>query len=252
MTTEGEQNHHRTMGTVADKAIRAEPSNYHKLLAYLAGDGKLQRNYTQNIDELDTRYEQLQTKVPLPSCRPWPPSIQLHGSLRYTYCTACKDLRELQPSAHVNLDINNPSTLSCALCQFQQHSSRPGSGPGSFAKRRKTGAGRLRPNIILYDAHEADDPDADAKAKVITQDSKSYVDVMIVAGTRCTLGMARRTVRALAGAVKARGGTVIWVCKDPPPSDGGFRDLFNYRLEMCCEDFADVVRALLRKKGDSR
>jgi hypothetical protein len=33
------------MGAVADKAIRVKLSNYYKLLAYLAGDGKLQRNY---------------------------------------------------------------------------------------------------------------------------------------------------------------------------------------------------------------
>lgn len=78
------------------KTRQAEPTPFHDMLAVIAIEGRLQRLFTQNVDEIDTKLPSLATVIPLEEKGPWPTTIQLHGGLDKMVCCLCGKVSDLE------------------------------------------------------------------------------------------------------------------------------------------------------------
>ncbi|KAF6238757.1 hypothetical protein HO173_003264 [Letharia columbiana] len=85
---------YHAMVRALDKASkRARRTPFHEFLSLLGGpDRRLMRLYTQNIDGLEVALPFLGINAPLARRGPWPPTIQLHGTLKHMYCQQCKEI----------------------------------------------------------------------------------------------------------------------------------------------------------------
>ncbi|CCH41632.1 NAD-dependent deacetylase hst4 [Wickerhamomyces ciferrii] len=179
----------------------SEPTDFHKMLNDISKDGRLLRLYTQNIDCLETDLSDLQTTVPIKSNPPYPPTIQLHGTIKYMYCSKCRWNSTLQPEL-----FEGNEAPACPECT-ELDEIRILSG------KRSQGIGCLRPRIVLYNEFH---PDGEHIGQVSTLDLKSKPDCLIIAGTSLKIPGVRKLVRELARSVHAARGCVIWVNVDEP------------------------------------
>ena len=189
------------------KSATATP--FHHLLATLAGEGRLLRLYSQNVDGIDTGLPPLATQVPLPRKAPWPKTIQLHGGLEKMVCSKCHELSNFQPEL-----FDGPTPPACSNC-VEADQVRT-----THAGKRSHGVGRLRPRMVLYNEHN---PDDEAIGSVVKADLKTRPDALIVVGTTLKVPGVKRIVREMCRVVRdRRDGTTIWVNNDPPPPGPGF------------------------------
>ena len=219
---------HDMVRNLADLSAKAKPTPFHYMLASIAGEGRLLRLYSQNVDGLETSMQPLTTTTPLNKKGPWPRTIQLHGSLEKMYCTKCGEVRDLNPSIFVGTE-----TPDCPACTEVDHV-RVG-----IAGKRSHGIGRMRPRMVLYNEHH---PDEDAIGAVSLSDIKASPDAVIVVGTTLKVPGARRIVKQLC--VKARGkrnGLTVWINSDSQPPPPEFKDCFDILVEGKADDVATIV-----------
>jgi len=187
----------------------ATATPFHHLLATLAGEGRLLRLYSQNVDGIDTGLPPLATQVPLPRKAPWPKTIQLHGGLEKMVCSKCHELSDFQPEL-----FDGPTPPACSNC-VEADEVRT-----NHAGKRSHGVGRLRPRMVLYNEHN---PDDEAIGSVVKADLKTRPDALIVVGTTLKVPGVKRIVREMCGVVRdRRDGVTIWINNDPPPPGPGF------------------------------
>jgi len=179
----------------------SEPTQFHHMLNNISQDGRLLRLYTQNIDCLETSLPHLQTTVPIKSRPPYPQTIQLHGTIKYMYCSKCRWNSEIQPEI-----FNSNEAPACPEC-LELDEIR------TIAGKRSQGIGCLRPRIVLYNEFH---PDGEHIGQVSAQDLKSKPDCLIIAGTTLKIPGVRKLVRELARAVHAANGCVIYMNMDEP------------------------------------
>lgn len=97
-------NFHTTMCDLYDLCAKCKPTPFHDLLNDLSKESRLLRLYTQNIDCLDTNLPYLNTKNPL--TRPWPKTVQLHGTISEMICSKCSWTDTFNPSLFKTTDVS--------------------------------------------------------------------------------------------------------------------------------------------------
>lgn len=188
---------HTTIRSLYTLCQETCPTTFHQYLNKISMDGRLCRLYTQNIDCLDASLSHLETKVPL--ARPWPTTVQLHGTLAQTVCTKCHKLQEFKPHLFETSEV--PECPECIELESVRE----------LAGKRSLGIGKLRPRIVLYNEGN---PDAEAIGSVTEDDLTSRPDGLVVAGTTLKIPGVKRIVKEMAQAVHAAHGAVIWMNVD--------------------------------------
>ncbi|KFY24726.1 hypothetical protein V493_05051 [Pseudogymnoascus sp. VKM F-4281 (FW-2241)] len=223
----------------------------HKFIRALRDGGRLVRNYTQNIDMLET-LEGLTAELSRgtgargrfnPKLRKEPRTgndqkgdkhdsgvevVHLHGSLHSLRCSLCARLAQWDEDRQVTtLAGEGPE---CPWCS-ENSARREDKG------RRGLAVGRLRPDIVLYGEEH---PSADLVGPLITHDLSLNPDMLLILGTSMRVHGLKVMVREFAKAVHGRGGSVVFVNQTKPP-DSVWGDVIDYWVEWDCDAWvADV------------
>ncbi|KFY49762.1 hypothetical protein V496_09824 [Pseudogymnoascus sp. VKM F-4515 (FW-2607)] len=218
----------------------------HKFIRALRDGGRLVRNYTQNIDMLETR-EGLSAELELgtgargrfnPKLLKEPRTgndkegdkhysgvevVHLHGSLHSLRCSLCARLASWED------EDRHATTLAgegpeCPWCS-ENSARREGKG------RRSLAVGRLRPDIVLYGEEH---PSAHLVGPLITHDLSLNPEMLLILGTSMRVHGLKVMVREFAKAVHGRGGSVVFVNQTKPP-DSIWGDVIDYWVEWDCD-----------------
>ncbi|KAF7903769.1 uncharacterized protein EAF01_006818 [Botrytis porri] len=222
----------------------------HQFIRSLRDNGRLVRNYTQNIDCLEEREglttdlelgagdrTRFQTKIQGKSLtagtderggKETPPAtgvecVLLHGSLRKLRCGVCSKLTSWDEEDRETTTMAG-SAPDCPSC-ISSSISRQDKG------RRGLAVGRLRPDIVLYGEEH---PHANLVGPLIIHDLKLGPDVLLILGTSLRVHGLKIMVKEFAQAVHARGGSVIFVNQTKPP-ESQWGDVIDYWVEWDCD-----------------
>lgn len=226
---ESTSNFHSTVKDLHKLCNSASPSSFHRYLNDISNDGRLARLYTQNIDCLDSKLPHLTTRAPLE--RPWPKTVQLHGTINTMVCSKCHWKSELNPEL---FDDQVGETPDCPEC-LELDNVR------SIAGKRPQGVGKLRPRIVLYNEPN---PDAESIGAVSEFDLNSKPDGLIVVGTTLKIPGVKRMVRELSQAVHAAKGAVVWMNLDDPPLAFNTRE-FEGTFDMIVKGDCQIIPRLI-------
>ena len=228
---------HRLLCVLSQHCETARPTDFHWTLNGLAEEGRLLRLYTQNIDNLDADMRALGTAPPLRKdveSGTWPPTVQLHGSLRHAVCTKCHIIQPFDRTAFAQSD-----RPVCNRCTDPQ--------------KRAARVGRLQPRVTLY--NQKPEYDEEAINDVFKEDIAAGPDVLIVVGTSLHVGGARLLAEQFAKKVKNNGGTTMWINRadSRPPAgiswDFAVRGDCQYLATMLGTGFPGRRRALDSEAG---
>ena len=205
----------------------AKPTELHRMVQRWVTEGRVLRNYTQNIDGIETQLPQLQTMIPLPHPKEGrtPKLIQLHGTLLKMVCVGCKDITDINPEL-----FNGPNKPPCEVCEKRVNSEG----------KRKATIGWRRPRLLLYGEPGDDD---EAIRQTIKADLEAKPDVLFVFGTSLKVP----GVQALVKDMGSVAGLRVWCNKDPPPKIPGIE--WDLIVRGCCDELAK--RASHLGTGDS-
>ncbi|APA12667.1 hypothetical protein SS1G_03680 [Sclerotinia sclerotiorum 1980 UF-70] len=234
----------------------------HQFIRALRDNGRLVRNYTQNIDCLEEREglttdlelgagdrTRFQSKVQgksLPaggeerggkdaSVATGVECVLLHGSLRKLRCGVCSKLTSWDEEDRESTTMAG-SAPDCPSC-ISSSISRQDKG------RRGLAVGRLRPDIVLYGEEH---PHANLVGPLIIHDLKLGPDVLLILGTSLRVHGLKVMVKEFAQAVHARGGSVIFVNQTKPP-ESQWGDVIDYWVEWDCDAW---VLDLKKRRSD--
>lgn len=197
----------------------AKHTPFHHFLNSISEQNRLARLYSQNIDCLDTSLPHLSTSVPLQ--KPWPTTVQLHGSISKMNCVKCGWMSDLDPELFVGEDMP-----LCPACVDMEEARE-------VAGKRPQGVGKLRPRIVLYNEFN---PDAESIGELSESDLHSRPDGLVVVGTTLKIPGVKRIVREMAAAVHAMNGGVVWLNRDDPPTLGKpFEGVFDLLVKGDCQ-----------------
>ena len=198
----------------------AKPTEFHKLQNLLAEEGRLCRQYAQNIDCIDFSPE-----VPYLSAK----TVALHGRSDTVVCT--------KRNCHVDRFMPGMfQTAEFPLCE----QCRSRETDRARANLRPRSEGWLRPKIQLYGE---DSPDASQIETAFENDIKEAPNAVIIAGTRLKATGARNIAKEFCKAAKGENkeSIVVWVSLERPPLD--FSSLIDYVFCWDCDDFASWLLA---------
>lgn len=231
-------NFYTTVKDLHNLCSKSSPTPFHYLLSSIAQDQRLTRLYTQNIDCLDTRLPGMATKMPL--SKPWPKTVQLHGTIEQVYCSKCHYVAGMKPEL---FDSTNGSIPDCPECA-ELDSVR------EVAGKRTHGVGKIRPKIVLYNEPN---PDSEAIGAVTEADLSSRPDCLLVVGTTLKIPGVKRMVKELAQAVHAANGVNVWMnIDDPPPVLGTqFEDCFDLLIKGDCQIIPQLLMNYEQKMQDA-
>ena len=236
-----------------------EPSATHKFIRTLRDGGRLMRNYTQNIDGLESRtglcmdlcrgkgnkrrFLKKNFEAPLPEqtrntdfdggCE----VVPLHGDLQHLRCMLCQSLCEWSDAAtEMFLDGLAPECEACG----RKSDEREATG------KRGLSVGSLRPNIVLYGEEH---PSNTILTPLVSFDAASRPEVLIIMGTSLKVYGLQKVVRDLAKAVHSQQegkGRVILVNRTRPAESIWDGVIYDY-IAMYCDDW---VRDLRDRRSD--
>lgn len=230
------QHFHTTINGLHGLCTGAEHTPFHHFLNSLAQQDRLARLYSQNIDCLDTTLSHLSTSTPLQ--KPWPKTVQLHGSIGKMNCAKCGWMGELDPSLFVSEE-----TPDCPSC-YDTEAAREAAG------KRPQGVGKLRPRIVLYNEHN---PDSDSIGELSAADLKGRPDGLVVVGTTLKIPGVKRIVREMANAVHAMKGGVVWLNYDEPAfSKKEFEGVFDLQVKGDCQVIPQLLQDYEVEKDELR
>lgn len=218
---------HTTICDLHKLCASSKPTPFHECINNISKENRLLRLYTQNIDCLDTNQSHLQTKTPLEA--PFPPAVQLHGTINIMNCSKCNWTSPFDPNV-----FNGCETVpECPECLEIE-------GVRTVAGKRSQGVGRLRPKVVLYNEFN---PDAEAIGQVTEADLSSRPDGLIVVGTTLKIPGVRRMVREMAQAVHAAKGATVWMNIDDPPqiSKREFEGCFDLIVKGDCQIIPQIL-----------
>jgi NAD-dependent SIR2 family protein deacetylase len=229
----------------------------HKFIKALRDARRLVRNYTQNIDMLEsreglctelergtgnrTRFSQKVQREAQQSNSSGSTVVDsgvevvhLHGSLDRLRCGLCAK------SSSWDEEDRHRTTLAgeapdCPWC-IANSAHREGKG------RRGLAVGRLRPDIVLYGEEH---PLAHLVAPLITHDLSLGPDVLLILGTSLRVHGLKIMVREFAKAVHGKGGKVIFVNQTKPP-ESIWGDVIDYWVEWDCDAWVEDLK--IRRK----
>ncbi|KAH3678971.1 hypothetical protein WICMUC_001339 [Wickerhamomyces mucosus] len=192
---------HAMINQLHEMTQNSEPTKFHRMLNTISEEDRLLRLYTQNIDCLETTLPHLRTTVPIMNKPPYPPTIQLHGTINYMYCAKCNWNSELEPGL-----FSDHQPPACPECLKLDETRRNDN-------KRSQGIGCLRPRIVLYNEFH---PDGEKIGQISSTDLRSKPDCLIIAGTSLKIPGVKRLVKELARAVHAANGCIIWINIEQP------------------------------------
>ncbi|SCV04736.1 LAMI_0H18668g1_1 [Lachancea mirantina] len=213
------------------QSTECQPTEFHHLMDRIAGEGRLRRLYTQNIDALEHK---------LPSLSPMsqknaPVTIQLHGNVREMFCVKCSKIYDLN-SAIFKCNVTEESkdmVPSCPECQ-EFESVR------AVAGLRSQGVGKLRPRVVLYNEVH---PDGDAIGAIISKDLKTSPDCLLIVGTSFKIPGVRTLCRDFARVVHKKKGFVVWINKEiPSKRDQEYLDFIDVIIVGDCQDVCHFMK----------
>jgi NAD-dependent histone deacetylase SIR2 len=215
---------HDMVRNLSKRCKDAKPTRFHELLVALAMDQRLLRLYTQNVDGIDVALEPLKTESPLPVRKPWPKTVQLHGTIREMICQLCYEKYPIEPDR-----FNGAEPPACLNCQ-KNDSERRKDG------KRGHGVGKLRPRIVLYDEGH---PESEAIGACMTADLGARPDAIIVVGTTLKVSGIRRYVEQMCKTVRGRrDGMNIWINIDPESIPNDLSGLWDLVVLGPCDEVA--------------
>lgn len=208
------------------------------------------RNYSQNIDGLETRlglctdlgrgkgnrarFTKRVVNRPRPLVPALPGSeldggcevVPLHGDLNSLRCTHCQKLCGWGDEEQKLLAGQAPL---CSLCVIKDEDRR---GRG----KRGTAVGTLRPNIVLYGEEH---PSEQILSQIITHDIALAPDLLLILGTSLRVHGLKVLVKEFAKAIHARKagkGKVIFINRTKP-SESGWNDIIDWWVDMDCDEW---------------
>ncbi|KAG0666044.1 hypothetical protein C6P45_000299 [Maudiozyma exigua] len=221
------------MVSLHDKSINAELTPFHKCLDKLANEKRLKRIYTQNIDSLEKKLENVSINN-----GKFPTLVQLHGSIDNTKCNKCNNIKPFDPTRFKNSNNNTGSLIpSCLECE-EMESVR------AIAGLRSKGVGIIRPTITLYNEVHTE---GDSIANIINYDTKlKSIDLLIIVGTMLSIPHVRKLCQNMAYSMKhgrRKKGHVIFVCNEPPTQSilNGFDNNIDLIVLGDCQSLYDYV-----------
>ena len=102
--------------------------------------------------------------------------------------------------------------------------------------KRRPGIGRLVPNVILYGEEH---PGGEKIGAMAEQDVRKGPDFVLVVGTALKVLGAKRLVRELCCAAKARDGLTVWISRTAPPSAS--RTFLDLVIQGDCDEVAFLL-----------
>jgi NAD-dependent histone deacetylase SIR2 len=221
---------HEMIAGLSAHIIHAKPTKFHDFLDGLACSGRLLRQYTQNIDCLESKLPSLSPNASLEVKGPWAKTIQLHGRLDTVVCQKCNYCSPLVPQEFQGSQL--PPCPQCEDIETQR---------AELGKRLR-GAGRLRPKILLYGE---DNPDELAVEAVFKHDLRERPDAVIVVGTSLKVPGARMLAMEFCRVAKVgrRPGITLWINKERPSLPSGIDHLFDYVVCGDCDEITSLLSA---------
>lgn len=208
---------------------KTQPTPFHNLLESLAKSDRLLRLYTQNVDSLDTRHENLRTIVPVPPAAPWPKVIAVHGSLAKMTCTKCQIIKDFNPELFRIWAEDTPECNECKKAEERRIA----------AGRRRLGVGFIRPRMVLYGEPGYDDLNI---GSCMASDLRNRPDALIVVGTTLKIPGTRTMVKEMSKAIGNRG-HIIWLNVDDAPA-GEFGDVWDFVIKGDCQEVARLMEGI--------
>lgn len=218
----------------------------HKFIRALRDAGRLVRNYTQNIDMLESREglctelergtgsrnrfsqkfqreAQQSNDAEASQVDSGVEVVYLHGSLDKLRCGLCAK------SSSWDEEDRHQTTLAgqapdCPWC-VANSAHREGKG------RRSLAVGRLRPDIVLYGEEH---PLSHKIGPLITHDLSLGPDVLLILGTSLRVHGLKVIIREFSKAVHGRSGKVIFINQTKPP-ESIWGDVIDYWIEWDCD-----------------
>lgn len=228
----------------------SKPTETHQFIKRLSANGKLVRNYSQNIDLLEDQVglctdlhkepgDQSKTGYNGERCQVGrrkgseihrftaAECVRLHGSLQHLRCVAC--------GQRSNWDEREAVTMSGMLTTCPRC-------PRKSSRGRELAPGVLRPDIVLYGET---DPQSSLISDIIRHDLCLDLDLLLVLGTSLATHGVRRLVRDFGTTVHRGNGVVVYVNRTGPPK-AAFGGVIDYWVEWDCDEW---VRDLMRRSG---
>ncbi|CUS22126.1 LAQU0S04e08790g1_1 [Lachancea quebecensis] len=196
----------RMIADMHAKCQETRPTEFHRLANTIAKEGRLTRLYTQNIDSIEDGMSHLQTQVPLE--KPFPKTVQLHGSIRHMFCNKCSKIYDMDPSLFKAQEeqLDREVFPLCPQCtEFEV--------VRAVAGMRSQGVGKLRPRIVLYNEIH---PEGESIGDVVSKDLKGRPDCLIIVGTTLKIPGVRAMCKQFARQVHQSNGIVLWLNTELP------------------------------------
>jgi NAD-dependent histone deacetylase SIR2 len=211
--------------------VQADSTTFHAWLSSLATKGQLVRLWTQNVDGIEEKFENLSASKK-PEAEPFPRTIRLHGTLTEMVCQQNKEhCFKFDPQA-----FTESKPRDCPSCADED---RPRTNRTRPPKRLSACLiGKIRPNITLYGESE----EGLDIVPILRQDfsAKRSPDCILVAGTRLKTPGARRLLGQICRNAKAynRACLIVYINKEQRSLGTSMDSWIDYRVEGDCQLFA--------------
>lgn len=210
---------------------QADSTTFHAWLSSLATKGQLVRLWTQNVDGIEEKFENLSASKK-PEADPFPRTIRLHGNLNEMVCQQNKEhCFKFDPQA-----FTESKPRDCPSCDNED---RPRNSTRPPKRRAACFIGKIRPNITLYGESE----EGLDIAPILQQDfsAERSPDCILVAGTRLKTPGAKRLLGQICRNAKAKNqACLIFYINKEQKSLGTWMDSWlDYRVEGDCQLFAE-------------
>ncbi len=194
--------------------------NAHRFLQVLQRSEKLQRCYTQNLDELEVRVD-LNADIESKNCD----VIQLHDNLNFFQCSYCSHLTNWNITHESSLCFE--AKLSCLECESRIESRRKNEA------RMNIHIEHLRSNVVLL--HDINDSWSKIKANFIDKDSSSRLDVLLIIETTLTSEGSRYELKSkLISTIHQSDENVIYI-NNKPSLRAFAKSVVDHILKMNCD-----------------
>lgn len=194
--------------------------NMHRFLQVLRRFEKLQRCYTQNINELKTRAD-LNADIEFKDCN----VIQLHDNLDFFRCSYCRHLMNWDDVRKTILAFEE--IVSCSECasRIEERQRR--------RERTNIHVRHLRFNIVLF--QDIDDSLSETKARIIDKDVNSKSDVILIVDTSLIIDDSRYELKnKLISTIRRNDEKIIYV-NNNSSSRTFFKLVIDHIFKMNCD-----------------
>eukprot|EP00835_Amoeboradix_gromovi_P005148 NODE_458_length_8223_cov_0.302683.p2 type:complete len:321 gc:universal NODE_458_length_8223_cov_0.302683:1549-587(-) len=210
----------RGMASLHDMIADVKPTLFHHFLVRLSELGKLQRVYTQNIDELESSAGLKDDKI-----------VLLHGTIHSVYCMNCRHVEKTVPLIP---EFQKGKVAPCTRCvEIRNERERKG--------LRQRSVGTLRPQVVLYNEFH---PNSDKITSFLKKDRKKLHTIVII-GTSLKVHGLKQSIKDICV------GNEVWVVNPDEnlkiPSD--LKPLITKHLHYTADEFVEYMDTHVLKQS---